>query len=367
MTSRIPHLLEPYLSLPPESSLVLLTGVLGASTNWLVLRHLYALLRSAPKPSSDALRSAVASLGEVVRRGIEGTAASASSSSAGEPNNSKRREWGRKDGEDEDEDDDREAAVVLVSFLRDFTFWRDGLARLGIDLEAAGRRGRFAYVDGLPAGGLFSGGGGSAAGAGAGAESTAASLRQQGWRRTAVALAGPGDIRDTVLACVEQLKKNHSPRQGVSSSAPSGDGSDGTTRAGRKVVLVIDGLDFVLAAMDPNSRPGGPPEAAWTATGVKEVLTELREATHAAIVTLAADDPLIKEQETTLEKQHAWFALSLAHEADTVLSLRLLDTGAAQDVSGVIRITNRRAPAQNHEYLYHVGGDGAVRVFERGQ
>jgi hypothetical protein len=89
--------------------------------------------------------------------------------------------------------------------------------------------------------------------------------------------------------------------------------------------------------------------------------------THAAIVTLAADDPLIKEQETTLEKQHAWFALSLAHEADTVFSLRLLDTGAAKDVSGVVRITHGGARTENHEYLYHVGGDGGVRVFERGQ
>jgi elongator complex protein 6 len=50
-----------------------------------------------------------------------------------------------------------------------------------------------------------------------------------------------------------------------------------------------------------------------------------------------------------------------------VLSLRLLDTGAAKDVSGVIRITHRGARAKDHEYLYHVGGDGGVRVFERGQ
>ncbi len=84
---------------------------------------------------------------------------------------------------------------------------------------------------------------------------------------------------------------------------------------------------------------------------------------------MAADDPLIKEQETTLEKQHAWFTLSLAHEADTVLSLRLLDTGAAKDVTGVIRITRggSRSEGKDHEYLYHVGGDGGVRVFERGQ
>ncbi|KAL2183465.1 hypothetical protein L209DRAFT_759070 [Thermothelomyces heterothallicus CBS 203.75] len=336
MTSRVPHLLEPYLSLPPEASLVLLTGVLGASTNWLVLRHLYALLKSNPKPSAHLGNGT--GIADALRRGTE-------KGGVDEENKKEEEEEGKED-----------VAVLLVSFLRDFTFWRDGLARLGIDLEAAGRRGKFAYVDGLPAGGLFSGG--SAAGA-----ETAGRGRvsRQGWRRTAAALAGPSDIRDTVLAGVEHLRN---PHHGVGPRTPSGDDEG---EAGRKVVLVIDGLDFVLAAMDPSSRPGGPPDAAWTAMGVKEVVTELREATHAAIVTLAADDPLIKEQETTLEKQHAWFVLSLAHEADAILSLRLLDTGAAQDVSGVIRITNRRDPAQNHEYLYHVGGDGGVRVFERGQ
>jgi elongator complex protein 6 len=84
---------------------------------------------------------------------------------------------------------------------------------------------------------------------------------------------------------------------------------------------------------------------------------------------VAADDPLIKEQQTSLEKQHAWFALSLVHEADAVLSLRLLDTGVAKDVSGVIRITHGggRLLARDQEYLYHVGGDGGVKVFERGQ
>lgn len=84
---------------------------------------------------------------------------------------------------------------------------------------------------------------------------------------------------------------------------------------------------------------------------------------------MAADDPLIKEQDTTLEKQHAWFALSLLHEANTVLSLRLLDTGAAKDVSGVIRISRGggQGLSKGHEYLYHVAGDGGVKVFERGQ
>lgn len=70
---------------------------------------------------------------------------------------------------------------------------------------------------------------------------------------------------------------------------------------------------------------------------------------------------------------HASFLLSTAHQADLVISLRLLDTGAARDVSGVMRISinendedEKERGAEDKELLYFVGGDGAVKVFERG-
>ena len=92
---------------------------------------------------------------------------------------------------------------------------------------------------------------------------------------------------------------------------------------------------------------------------------------HAVILAVASDEPLVTAQVTTLEKEHAAFILSLAHEAHTVMSLRLLDTGTAKDVSGVVRITgggDDSGPSiEEKEFLYHVGGDGGVRVFERGQ
>lgn len=81
MASRIPALLEPYLALPREASLILLTSVLGASSNWLTLRYLYSYLRSPART-------------------------------------------------EELEADDGDTGVVLVSFLRDGAFWRDGAARL---------------------------------------------------------------------------------------------------------------------------------------------------------------------------------------------------------------------------------------------
>lgn len=106
MASRIPPLLDTYLRLPPEASLVLLSGVLGSTTNWLVLRYLYSFL-SNPVAKEDGIDSP------------------------------------RIDG----------PGVVLVSFLRDYTFWKDGAGKLGIDLDGLSRKGKFVFVDGLT--GLF--------------------------------------------------------------------------------------------------------------------------------------------------------------------------------------------------------------------
>ena len=63
---------------------------------------------------------------------------------------------------------------------------------------------------------------------------------------------------------------------------------------------------------------------------------------------------------------------SLAHQARYVLSLKLLDTGTAKDVSGVVSVrkgggeNGNTDEAREGEWLYFVGGDGGVKVFERG-
>lgn len=81
-------------------------------------------------------------------------------------------------------------------------------------------------------------------------------------------------------------------------------------------------------------------------------------------------------QQTPLEADHAAFLLSTAHQADFTMSLRLLDSGTARDVSGVIRVSIGDQSSENgdlqkrieeRELLYFVGGDGGVKVFERGQ
>lgn len=52
------------------------------------------------------------------------------------------------------------------------------------------------------------------------------------------------------------------------------------------------------------------------------------------------------------------------------MSVRELDTGAARDISGVLRIGRGGGEGaediDEKEVLYFVGGDGGVRVFERG-
>ncbi len=94
-------------------------------------------------------------------------------------------------------------------------------------------------------------------------------------------------------------------------------------------------------------------------------------------MSLSADYPLVSSTQTPLETDHAAFLLSTAHQADFVMSLRLLDSGTARDVSGVVRVTMEDRGFKNDEavhqqieekeLLYFVGGDGGVKVFERGQ
>ena len=83
MTStRVPPPLEPYLSLPPPESLTLLTSVLGATCNWLIVRFLAATLANGHRSPRDS------------------------------------------------EEGGAEAAVVLVSFLRDRYFWKFEVSRV---------------------------------------------------------------------------------------------------------------------------------------------------------------------------------------------------------------------------------------------
>ncbi|KAK7917007.1 hypothetical protein PG985_010615 [Apiospora marii] len=290
MASRTPPLLEPYLGLPAEASLIVLTGVLGASTNWLVQRYLCGFLATDSAADRNTQRAAVGEQGD--------------GSSPG-------------DGES--------VSVVLVSFLRDYAFWKEGAGRIGVDLDASSKKGKFVFVDGLSR--LFSGG----------ATAHGASPADAGGK--VLSSSTLHELRKQLTEAVTQL------RQQSQSS---------------KIVLILDSPDLLLAAAGK----------AMTGAALQDLLLDIREEVHSSIVTLAADEPLLSGQTTTLEKEHAAFSISFAHAADMIISLRMLDTGTAKDVSGVLRVTQRGASAnagEDRELLYFVAGDGGVRVFERGQ
>ncbi|KAK3331086.1 hypothetical protein B0H66DRAFT_528417 [Apodospora peruviana] len=368
----IPPLLDPYLRsifqrLPEETAaLVVATGILGASTNWLVLRYLHSFLKAAsPSPHQQS----------------------------------------RKPGEESSFPEEKDntnvttttTSVLLLSFLRDYTFWKEGASRVGLDLDALARTGKFAYVDGLSVD-LFHGSSSSSSSSstnshapppsptadlgGGGRRSVPGVLPRvpvpvipgripvsgrDDWKTAAAAhsinniaatrvgRAGPGttklaspslkDLGETISKVVEDLQ-GHAAAAGKKS----------------KVVLVIDQLDFWLAAAGEST----------SSSELIQLLLDLQEKVDTTILALSADEPLVVAQTTTLEKEHSSFVLSLAHEAMMVLSLRLLDTGVAKDVSGVVRITAgggvpHGMSIEENEYLYHVGGDGGVKVFERGQ
>ena len=90
------------------------------------------------------------------------------------------------------------------------------------------------------------------------------------------------------------------------------------------------------------------------------------------VVSASADEPLLLLPSTPLETEHAAFVGGLVQQAYFVMSLRLLSTGVAKDVSGILRITRGSGSGaefdevEEKEVLYLVSGDGNVRVFERG-
>jgi elongator complex protein 6 len=114
---------------------------------------------------------------------------------------------------------------------------------------------------------------------------------------------------------------------------------------------------------------------------------DLRSRVHSSVLSCSADLPLISAatevnaKHSPIEIACAAFLVQQAHNAFFTMSCRELATGAAKDVSGVLRITRggavytdeaedatamaNNAP-QEIETLYLVNRDGSVRVFERG-
>lgn len=154
----IPPLLSPYISNFPTPSLTLLTSTVGATANWLVLRILHVALLPASSGSDDG--------GSLQTR------------------------------------------VILVSWLRDTSFWKDGGRKLGQNFQ------KVHIIDAL---------------------SNGLGLQPRGL----------ADVERTVLEAIK----------------PSNEATGG----GGKTLLILDGLDFLLAA------------TSCSANAILEMLGEFRE------------------------------------------------------------------------------------------
>ncbi|GAB7359538.1 hypothetical protein MBLNU230_g6726t1 [Neophaeotheca triangularis] len=279
---RLPPALEPYLTLPPELSLLLFTGTLGCSPTWLVARHIAGIL--------------------------------------GEGGSGGRKQ---EKGAEQGEEDETETAVVLVSWMRDETFWRTELRRsCNLDPPRLTSQKRYTFIDALSP--------------------------------------------STPLLDLSSLLPN------LPSPTPK-----------RKTHLILDHPEPLLHLTPPPSTP--------TSQTLLTQLLHLRSTVHSASLVLPSDEPLLSpatasagETSTPLATEISRFIVGVGWQARFVLGCRELGTGAARDVSGVLRVSRgggwdregeeeeeqgeKRAGdgVEGLEVLYLVARDGRAEVFERG-
>lgn len=132
-----------------------------------------------------------------------------------------------------------------------------------------------------------------------------------------------------------------------------------------RTIVLIDGIDLLLAC-DSNI----------TSTDIQQVLTEVQSKVHSVIVTCAADEPLLHNTNaaaTPLEHEHGSLVRSLAYQAGLVFQLRPLETGHSREVDGTVRVSRggswegSERVLEEGEWLFHVKGDGGVKVWSRGE
>ncbi|KAF1934275.1 uncharacterized protein M421DRAFT_51128 [Didymella exigua CBS 183.55] len=335
-STRIPPLLQPYITLPRADAQLLVTSTLGASANWLLVRIL-----------CDALGSGSAQ--------------------------------------------DGGHNVVLVSWMRDYAFWRlEARKGAGLDLERLRREKRVVFVDGL--GGLVMGG------------------ERDAQMQTSQAHTGLLPARTTPVADPPQRTGNMLPARGPPGRAVPARGPPAPTQPARsqtagdltltsldlahlkdtlaravtslsaltttrRTLLILDSPDAYLAlSSTPTSSFVSLLLQLHTLPGVSHILTHLH-----------ADTPLLSPSAPAQPLEISQFNLltKIAHMSARLIGTRVLDTGVARDVSGVVRVTEQRTGWQDlgleeegtsteddagkgKEFLYQIKGDGSVKVFERG-
>ncbi|KAF1913647.1 hypothetical protein BDU57DRAFT_317560 [Ampelomyces quisqualis] len=343
--TRIPSHLQPYVRLPRDDSILLLTSTLGASANWLIVRFL-----------CDALSN---------------------HDEGGEPGHN----------------------VVLGSWMREYEFWKQEARKGGgLDLERLKKEGRFAFVDGLSGLCLDAD---TSTGAHAQSRRAGAPLKRNGL------IEGPQSKRGALIELPPRAAPGQilpargpppaaAPRTATTPKASTSPGhfaltsldlahlkatvtdavsslSSSPSTSHRKTLLVLDNPDLLLA-LDPSLTHSA-------LTSLMLTLRALPTVSH-ILTHIQADTPLLSlsTPPQLLELAHHNFLVKLGHMSRRILGVRVLDTGVARDVSGVVRVTQQelgwtdfavsegagKESAQGTEYLYQVRGDGSVRVFERG-
>jgi elongator complex protein 6 len=350
-TSRIPELLQPYTRLPKGDSFLLLTSTLGASANWLIIRFLCEALQQDP----------------AARNGDDGRAS----------------------------EDEQDFAVVLVSWMRDWEFWKSEARKAGgLDLERLKRDKRLAFVDGLS--GMFTLDSFEDKTTSGQVPIKATSVVQAVGRERPQSIlpvrGPPGRIPSTAPA-TRPTTITGSPTTTPNAQANLPTPSDfllkspelkhiestiesairhvQSTTTRRKILLVLD-TPSILLACHPVITP----------MALSSTLLHLHSLTSHVLIHVPADDALLSPSAPPqpVEISGHNFLVKMAHMSSRILSCRVLDTGVARDVSGVLRITENRQgwnlglekdvtnrdEARGREMLYLVKGDGSVRMFERG-
>ncbi|KAF2823300.1 hypothetical protein CC86DRAFT_447718 [Ophiobolus disseminans] len=351
-STRIPPLLQPYVHLPRNDSLLLLTSTLGATANWLLIRVLCDALNN-PEDGGDGHN------------------------------------------------------VVLVSWMREYEFWRQE-ARKGaaLDLERLKKEGRFAFVDGLSELCLDA------------STNAPATTSKSAPQITATSTVGGSPTQKApqilpVRGPPGRIVPARGLPQGAAPASPALTSTSvqtsSTTRSSlghhtmksldiahlqttittaissltfskstqRKTLLILDNPDLLLA-LNPTISPSA-------MTSLILTLHTLPSVSH-ILTHMQSDNPFLSPstRPQPLETSHHNLLVKLAHMSSRVLGVRVLDTGVARDVSGVVRVTEQRVgwmdlglheegkngdraeEGKGREFLYQVKGDGSVRVFERG-
>ncbi|KAA8895987.1 hypothetical protein FN846DRAFT_911140 [Sphaerosporella brunnea] len=213
--------------------------------------------------------------------------------------------------------------VIHISFMHQATFHNDCMRKLGIDLAQYSQKEKYFFVDGFT--GLFF-----------------QPTGQRCSRGCPVVRPSLQGLSDDVNALIEEVLS--------------------ALEEGSKAYLVIESPDLLLAA-------GG-----YSSLVLLNELLDWHDRVYSTTVMIHADSALVSQTRSRFETESASFATSLAHEASILTSLRMLDTGLARDISGVLRITKRpeiSAVVSEHgwndkEVLYFVN-DGSVDVFSRGE